>query len=77
MKKLVFALSVVVLATSVSFAQDDKKQEPKKDKKEAKEAKEEKPTGGTRMAINEKGQPGTKKNTNSSSKTTEKKDEPK
>ncbi len=72
MKKLVLALSVVFLTASVSFAQDgDKKQEPKKDKhekKEAKEAKEEKPTGGTRMAINEKGLPATKKNTSGTSK---------
>ena len=63
-------LSVLFLTASVTFAQDDKKheakQEPKKEKKE--EKKEEKPAGGTRMAINEKGLPGTKKNTNSSSK---------
>ncbi len=64
MKKSILALSVVFLTASVSLAQDDK-QDPKKDKKETKE---EKPAG-TRMAINEKGLPGTKKGNASTSKT--------
>jgi hypothetical protein len=64
MKKVLFTLSAVFLLSTIpAIAQDDKKQEPKKEEKKT-EKKEEKKEGGTRMAINEKGVPNKKKNTN-------------
>lgn len=66
MKKAIITLSALLVMTSVSvFAQDgEKKQEPKKEEKKAGGG------GGTRMAINEKGLPGTghKKENSSSQK---------
>ncbi len=65
MKKTIITLSALFIMTSLSVsAQDqdgDKKQEPKKEKSGTS-------GGGTRMAINEKGLPGHKKETGSTHK---------
>jgi hypothetical protein len=85
MKKTMITLSAAFLMATSVFGQDNKKQEPKQEPK-----KEEKKSGGTRMAINEKGLPGTgmkkettnnnkseSKGTTNSSPPVEKKEDPK
>lgn len=68
MKKLVYSVALVALFNVTSKAQELKsgaaKQEPVKKEEATSETKKEEPKkSGTRMAINEKGLPGTKTNT--------------
>ncbi|MDX2172919.1 MAG: hypothetical protein SFY56_07355 [Bacteroidota bacterium] len=68
MKKLVYSIALVALFNLTSKAQELKsgntKQEPVKKEGATSETKKEEPKkAGTRMAINEKGLPGTKTNT--------------
>jgi Ni/Co efflux regulator RcnB len=78
MKKLIISTLALAFFTATSLvAQDDKKQEPKKNEAKKEESKQEPSSGGTRMAINEKGLPGKKKNTSTAKTTEEKKEEPK